>query len=471
MKNINRDYIVDVNVKNSTVSIGNNMKFYITDINTSNIYFKLDINASSNRYIGLYGQKENSDDYSLTLRIINPNNKPFEIIADRMDKPDNFFVVDLTEDQKDQIGTYRCELFIDTDINGRAERSTTNSFTYEVVKSIMNDLDEVIEDAPDFPLVDTFATKEYVDQLVFGDIDLEAYVTDEELAGYSKIDHTHDEYITQTELDDAIGNIDTGNIDLSAYAKLNENATFKNIEARGEIRGLLLDLSDGTALNSASHNMVIGEGCRVTHHNSLVTGYNNYSSCNNQIIAGRIAYTGVGMDRFDRPLIIGNGTEEYVGDNWEQSPTNAFSLDWSGNGVFMGTSTAKSHANSSDRTLKENINYISNALTINDEAVTLAECYNFIKDDLAIATYNYIADEDKAPKIGFIAQDLLYNVDQSDNKVGQLIIDNLQGADMGKGENKLTYDSNNLFGVMLAAMQVMANKIEYLEQKLAEGDN
>ena len=138
--------------------------------------------------------------------------------------------------------------------------------------------------------------------------------------------------------------------------------------------------------------------------------------------------------------------------------------------IMLGTSsyawksvTAVSVNQTSDRTLKENINYISNANTIKVDSITLSDCYNFIKNDLPIATYNYIGD--KSDKIGFIAQDLLYNADQTDNKVGQLIIDNLKYSEE---DGKLTYNTNNLFGVMLGAMQVMADKIEELEGKLQE---
>ena len=125
--------------------------------------------------------------------------------------------------------------------------------------------------------------------------------------------------------------------------------------------------------------------------------------------------------------------------------------------------TAVTVNQTSDRTLKENIKYISNANTINDDNVTIQDCYNFIKNDLPIATYNYIHETEKSNKIGFIAQDLLCNADGTDNKVGQLIIDRLKYTEE---DGKLTYDTNNLFGVMLSAMQVMANKIEKLETQL-----
>ena len=129
--------------------------------------------------------------------------------------------------------------------------------------------------------------------------------------------------------------------------------------------------------------------------------------------------------------------------------------------------TAVTVNQTSDRTLKENIKYISNANTINDDTVTLQDCYNFIKNDLPIATYNYIHETEKSNKIGFIAQDLLCNADGTDNKVGQLIIDRLKYTEE---DGKLTYDTNNLFGVMLSAMQVMANEIETLKAQLNKNE-
>ena len=158
----------------------------------------------------------------------------------------------------------------------------------------------------------------------------------------------------------------------------------------------------------------------------------------------------------------------------------SFLLDGSGNYVFRPGNTNKdiycgtsgypwkevcgvSVNQTSDRTLKENIRYISNANTINEDGITTMDCYNFIKNDLPIATYNYV--DDTMPKIGFVAQDIIYNADQTDNKIGQLIIGQLQCKDEN---DKLTYNTNNLYGVMLSAMQVMSNKIETLEAEIKE---
>lgn len=183
-KNINRDYIVEVDVKNSTVSASNNIMFYITDKNTSNIYFKLKIDEpESGGLVYTHGQKENSDDYKLVLRVIKPNDELKQINVTRRDKNSNIFIADLPADYTDYIGTYTCELFIKTDIvpeeggEPREEISTTNSFTYEVVASIANNLDGIIESDDRYPLfedlmaqlkdmdingLDLYATQEYV---------------------------------------------------------------------------------------------------------------------------------------------------------------------------------------------------------------------------------------------------------------------------------------------------------------------
>lgn len=212
MRNANRDYFITLNAKNSTVTAGN-LSFYITDKNTSNIFCQLIFNESNNQLINSYAPTENAEDYIITLRIVKPNNEPKEIRFSILSAPNFVYYVDLTDDYKDIIGTYECECFIDSMINGRLERNTTNSFTYTVKESIMSELDGLLEDLPSYPLVDTLATKEYVDAAVAAGVGGGgASYDDSELrtliAGKADTDHTHteyltavpDEYITETEL-------------------------------------------------------------------------------------------------------------------------------------------------------------------------------------------------------------------------------------------------------------------------------
>ena len=124
MANINKDYLITVDVKNATVSAPN-MTFYITDKKTSNIFCQLVINESNSELIKKYAPIENASDFTILLRIIKPNNEPKEIEFTLLNQLDAFFMVDLTDDYKDYVGRYKCELFVDCMIDGELERITT----------------------------------------------------------------------------------------------------------------------------------------------------------------------------------------------------------------------------------------------------------------------------------------------------------------------------------------------------------
>ena len=157
--NLNKENVIQIDAKAATVSISGSMKFYITDIKTCNIFAQLVINESKSELIKRYAPVENATDFSIKLRIIKPNNEPKEIDFTMLNSTDAFFMVDLTEDYKDFIGEYKCELFVDSIINGELERITTASFSYNVLPSIYNDLDEVIEADPDYSLVEGMIAK------------------------------------------------------------------------------------------------------------------------------------------------------------------------------------------------------------------------------------------------------------------------------------------------------------------------
>ena len=166
MKNVNRDYLVKVNVKTAEIETPkDDMIFYVTDIWTSNIFFQLDF-GKGNSLTDLH--KENASDYDLTLRVVKPNKEHKEIKASLLSQDSNFFVADLKPDFTDYIGICECELFIETTINGRKETNTTDPFEYIVEGSVFSALDEVIEGRPDYPpLADKLATKEYVDNKIW----------------------------------------------------------------------------------------------------------------------------------------------------------------------------------------------------------------------------------------------------------------------------------------------------------------
>lgn len=172
LRNINKDYLIQIDVKTATVNVPGNMSFFITDIKTCNIFAQLVINESKSDLVKKYAPIEEAANYKLTLRIIKPNGEPKEIEFTILNELDAFFYIDLTDEYKDHIGKYRCELFIDCLVNDELERMTTREFTYEILPSIYNDLDEVIEADPDYPLVDRI-----LEQLEA--VDLSNYATNE----------------------------------------------------------------------------------------------------------------------------------------------------------------------------------------------------------------------------------------------------------------------------------------------------
>lgn len=171
LRNINKDYLIQIDVKTATVNVPGNMSFFITDIKTCNIFAQLVINES-NTLVKKYAPIENAEDFNITLRIIKPNGEPKEIDFTILNESDAFFYVDLTDEYKDYIGEYRCELFVDCLVNDELERMTTREFTYEILPSIYNDLDGAIEKDPNYPLVDRI-----LEQLEA--VDLTKYATNE----------------------------------------------------------------------------------------------------------------------------------------------------------------------------------------------------------------------------------------------------------------------------------------------------
>ena len=154
MANINRDYLVINDVKKSNISLDNvSITFYITDKNTQNIFVNLVINISDNKLIQKYANIENAEDYTLTMHIVKPDNT-YEIIQGKLhDKANAIFEFDLPDYCCNKVGSYRCELLTKYTIGDNEEIVTSNEITYKVRASVLNDLDNEIIEAPQYPLV------------------------------------------------------------------------------------------------------------------------------------------------------------------------------------------------------------------------------------------------------------------------------------------------------------------------------
>lgn len=151
--NLNKGYFLTVDVKRSTVTIPSDFRFYITDKKTSDLYVQLLINEQPNSVIKNYVGLEEASNYRLTLNIVKPNNEPKAITGKLIDKDNAIFYYDLSDDCKDIIGQYQCELYIECTVNNLKEATTSDSFYYTVSPSIFNNLDEPIESDEKYPIL------------------------------------------------------------------------------------------------------------------------------------------------------------------------------------------------------------------------------------------------------------------------------------------------------------------------------
>ena len=258
MKNVNKDYLVEVNVKTAEIKAPKDMKFHITDIYTCNIFFKLVFNepkittnklSISNYFDKDYMPKERAVEYTLKLRILRPNGEPIDedlIEVKLLDSSEEFLYADLAPDFLNMIGFYECELFIDArvvDADGseRQERNTTDSFEFEVVKSIFTDLSESMEEDPDYPLLaDVYATKEYVLNETKSYVDYA--IGNLDASGYATLDYVNNL---------ALNKID---IDLSDYVK---GKDLENIFSSGGINleGFVTNEAFNGALETINSNL------------------------------------------------------------------------------------------------------------------------------------------------------------------------------------------------------------------------
>ena len=144
MSNANRDYAIVYDVKNSLLVLSRPLRFYITDKNTSNIFVRLVTRISIGDGIDQYADIEEASNYALTMRVIKPNNEVKSIEATQHEEG-SIFQFDLTEDFKDMSGKYICELTISTIVSSRQELITSDPFSYEVKRSILSNVGEIIE--------------------------------------------------------------------------------------------------------------------------------------------------------------------------------------------------------------------------------------------------------------------------------------------------------------------------------------
>ena len=144
--NLNRDYLVTLNVKTSEVNLDRPMIFYTTDTNTMNVFVKLVINTSENPYIKDYVILEQASDFKVVLVLIAPNNEVHYIDGELIEE-ESLHLFNLGEEYIDKVGVWTCELRVYSTVSDpHDEIVTSDGFSYEVKASITHNLDDTVYD-------------------------------------------------------------------------------------------------------------------------------------------------------------------------------------------------------------------------------------------------------------------------------------------------------------------------------------
>lgn len=151
--NLNRDYLIKINVKEATIDVPK-MTFWNTDKKTSNMFVQLVINMSTNELISQYVTVQNATDYKITLNVIKPKTKQYKTIeATLLNEEKALFEIDLPDEFTDQVGDYSFEFEVSSKVDSNDESITTSSSSYTVNGSILTNLNQEISPSPDLPIL------------------------------------------------------------------------------------------------------------------------------------------------------------------------------------------------------------------------------------------------------------------------------------------------------------------------------
>lgn len=220
MSNTNRDYLIICDVKDSKLTISRPINFYITDKNTSNIFVKLVTKITNDYSVTEYVDIENASSYAVSMRVIKPNNEVKSIEATKLED-EAIYLVDLPDDYKDIPGHYKCELLISTNVNDRQELNTSDKFIYEVKRSILSNVGDIVE------TVD-ITTEQLLNELEATKVDLSSQIKD--IVNLSLTKHTDGKVYIKKQDGTLIGDgleIGGSDIDLSKISMSMDNQTLK----------------------------------------------------------------------------------------------------------------------------------------------------------------------------------------------------------------------------------------------------
>lgn len=146
MIDIDKDYLITVNLKNTKIKSDKTLFFYNTDLNICNIFIQLVCTGSD---------KTIPDDLIVEFAVLKPETNEFKPLdATLISKEDLLYQVDLTTDYLDIIGTYECEIRVSGTIDNETKCFTSESFDYVVRPNITAKLNNQIKQDKNLPILE-----------------------------------------------------------------------------------------------------------------------------------------------------------------------------------------------------------------------------------------------------------------------------------------------------------------------------
>lgn len=270
-------------------------------------------------------------------------------------------------------------------------------------------------------------------------------------------------YMNQEGIGSALGQVNflnriqvTGNIYTTSAIVINRNANaFRGVDTDGEMVSL----------------------AHVGADNVSRFGYGSWNSDSSLCYDAGTQFLGGSKAtlRSKGVTFIGCNEDKYIRFAYDSTGNYVFRPNDQNRDIYCGTKNYQWYIcyalngceTGSDRTLKENIQYLDynniNTKAIINNSITTQDCLDFITNDYLLATYNYISDNKKSTKLSAIAQDIIVNEDGSDNIIGQLVVNAKEST---VEEAPLTMNQTQLLNVAIGAIQQLNAKVNELENRL-----
>lgn len=158
--NINRDYLVVLDVKSGGVSAPA-IYFFNTDKKTSNIYVQLVVKESKVKATPI----DEASNYSIKMNVIKPGGIVKFMDGILVNEEDSIYEFDLPTDFTNLGGSYQAEFMVSCLVSENEEKITSSPTTYTVNESILTNLNASIEDDERDSLIIDLATRVAIIQL------------------------------------------------------------------------------------------------------------------------------------------------------------------------------------------------------------------------------------------------------------------------------------------------------------------